>query len=641
MASPHINITLGTAGHVDHGKTALVRLLTGCETDRLREEKERGMSIELGFAPCVVAGQEVGIVDVPGHEHFIKTMVAGATGMDAVILVVAADDGIMPQTREHLDILTLLGIRHGIVALTKIDRVGPDRIAQVEAALRGFLAGTFLDGAPILPISNITGDGIDAFLGGLKALVASVRPKAVDGIFRLPVERTFSVRGHGTVVTGIPIAGSAGVGDEVVLLPHEMQGRITGLQAYGHDTQTASAGQCVAVNVRHWDAKGIERGNVMTLPGFFEPSAWYVCRLRLLPHETFALKNAAKVKFHTGTSEVQATSYLIRGDRARAGETVLIQVKLEQPVVAGPGDPFILRTLSPPMTVGGGRIVESAPQRLRRNQPGIYEDLSARADAVLQDTTFVEYALAGAGAAGAGDADLSRRVKARLPRVQEILKQFAADGRALLLPGGLAIHRSAADAAQGRLVGLLADFHRASPESPGMDQDGLLGASGLARSVLDGLLALLKASGKVVERSGRLALAEHREQFADKDREAMQRVEDLFRGRPFSPPTLAEIVVAAGIAEAEAVKAVRLLTEQQRLVAVPPDLVFHADAVARAREILTEHIHREGQLESVKFKYLLDTTRRFAIPLLDYFDRIGVTRAVGHTRYLRAVRRPG
>ena len=236
------NITLGTAGHIDHGKTALIRLLTGCETDRLREEKERGMSIELGFAPCVISGMEVGVVDVPGHENFVKTMVAGATGIDGAILVIAADDGVMPQTREHLDILTLLGVAHGVVALTKIDCVSAERVETVTEEIKTFLVGTFLESEPILPVSSITGDGFGDFYDALKAMIETIEPKRADGVFRVPIERAFSAKGYGTVVAGIPSAGSVQVGDELVLLPQDKKGRLRAVQVYSHDSDTAMVG---------------------------------------------------------------------------------------------------------------------------------------------------------------------------------------------------------------------------------------------------------------------------------------------------------------------------------------------------------------------------------------------------------------
>jgi selenocysteine-specific elongation factor len=635
MPSQQVNITLGTAGHIDHGKTALVKLLTGCETDRLKEEKERGMSIELGFAPCLIANLEVGIVDVPGHEHFIKTMVAGATGMDGVLLVVAADDGIMPQTLEHLDILTLLGIRHGLVALTKIDRVGPERIEEMRRSLETLLGGTFLQGAPVCPISNVTGDGFDDFIKALQALVRSIQPKSPAGIFRLPVEKAFSVKGYGTVITGIPVAGHVRLGDEVVLLPRNLAGRISGLQAYGRTTDTAMAGQCAAVNVRHWDAKDVERGSVLTLGGYFGPEQWFACRLQLLAHEKCFLKNAAKVKFHTGTSEVPGTVYLMEGDRALPGAECLVQVRLDRPVVAGPTDRFILRTQSPPQTIGGGQIVEATPGRLKRSRPEIIQDLNRRAQAILQDEAFVQYCLRHAPLVAATAIDLGRRAKVMPKRLQEILKDLLAAGRTVALPGGLYLHHERAEEAEGHIMAALADYHKETPESPGMDFESLVAAAGLGKQVCEGLVARLKGGGRIAERTGRLAAASHRPAVADEDRLAMDKVEQLFRDRPFSPPDPDQVAAEAHVPPDRAAKAVRVLTETRRLVQVAPGVLFHQEAIDRARQLLTDFIRKEGQLESVKFKYLLDTTRKYAIPLLDYFDRIGVTRASGHTRYLR------
>jgi len=638
MASQQINVTLGTAGHIDHGKTALVKLLTGCETDRLKEEKERGMSIELGFAPCLIANLEVGIVDVPGHEHFIKTMVAGATGMDGVLLVVAADDGIMPQTLEHLDILTLLGIKHGMVALTKVDRVGPERVEEVRQKLEALLRGTFLEGTPICPISSITGDGFDDFIKALQALVRSIRPKSAAGVFRLPIERAFSAKGFGTVIAGIPVAGQARLGDEVVLLPDGTAGRISGLQAYGRNTDAAMAGQCAAVNVRHWGAQEVHRGSVLTLPGYFEPAQWFVCRLRLLEHETCFLKNAARVTFHTGTSEVPATAYLMEGDRATRAAECFVQVRLERPIVAGPTDRFILRTQSPPVTIGGGMVIEATAGRLKRNRPEILADLAERWQAVQDETAFAEYSLKHAATVAVAESAIARRTKVLPKRMQEIIKDLVAKGRAVALGGGLVAHLQRFDEAEKALLAALAAFHNSSPESPGIDAETLIAQAAIEKEVAAALLTRLKAGGKIVETSGRLALATHRPAVADEDRAAMDKLEQLFRARPFSPPSPEEAAAEARLPAARAAKAMRVLTETRRLVQVAPGIYFHQEAVDRARQLLTDYIHKEGQLESVKFKYLLDTTRKFAIPLLDYFDTIGVTRPSGHTRFLRPPR---
>ena len=635
MSASQVNITLGTAGHIDHGKTALVKCLTGCETDRLKEEKERGMSIDLGFAPCKIADMQVGIVDVPGHEGFIKTMVAGASGMDGVILVVAADDGVMPQTREHLDILTLLGIRHGIVALTKIDRVAPEHREGVRANVAHFLQGTFLESAPILPVSNVTGEGFDAFLEALWALVRAIKPKRIDGIFRLPLDRAFSVQGYGTVVAGIPIAGSAHVGDEVVLLPHNLAGRIRRIEVYGQTSDTVMAGQCAAINVGHWDHRTIQRGNTLTAPGYFSPQQWYVCALRLLPREKLLLKTGAEVRFHTGTSDVAAMFYPLKGNRMEGGAQGLIQVKTKTPVVAGPGDHFLLRTSSPVRTIGGGLIVEALPQRVKGSRPAVYEDLQERAEAVPDERRFVEYCVRTAESLAVGGPALALRTKLPSGRLQEILSDLVGRQIILSLGAGLYIHRDTAAEAQQRILDFVGGFHRQSPESPGLPAEQLRQSMPIDKAVLDGLIARLKDQARLVEKNQRLALPEHRSTFRDEDGRLLDTMEALFREKGFSPPSVEEAARQTGVAPDKIKKLLDILRQHERLVQVEPGLLFHREAVDRAREILIAHLRKEGRLESVQFKYLLNTTRKFALPLLDYLDRAGVTRRVGNTRFPR------
>jgi len=634
MSLTQKNITLGTAGHVDHGKTALVKLLTGCDTDRLKIEKERGMSIELGFAPCMLAEMEVGIVDVPGHENFIKTMVAGASGIDGVILVIAADDGVMPQTREHLDILTLLGVKYGIVALTKVDCVPPERIRIVTDQIGEFLAGTFLQDAPILPISSVTGQGFDTFYESLKELVEGIEPKSSDGVFRLPVERAFSVKGYGTVVTGIPVAGSVKTGDEVVLFPGGSKGRIKAIQVYRRDSQTAMVGQCAALNVPQWEYKTIRRGNVVTVGEYFSPQQLYLCELRLLNYVGQGLKNGVDIKFHTGTSEVVATLFLLQGNIAAAGQKCLVQVRLNEPIVAGPGDRFILRTLSPVQTVGGGIIVEAIAEKLRRNQPDAIQDAQDRAKAVLNRSDFVEYAVKTADAAAATEAEISLRVKLPPEAFAPILTGLIGQSKILELDRKLYIHADTLSDVQQRLLNVVRDFHSGSPESPGITAGQLYEKCGLRKDVFDGLLKLLLSAGNLVERKHRLALPEHHEMLSDTEQKLLQAVESFFRSRLFNPPSRAEIVEHTRADTQKVERILRIMLEQDRLIRIENDLFFHAEAVERARSILTSYIEKQGSLESVKFKYLLDTSRKFAIPLLDYFDRIGLTRSVGRTRYL-------
>ncbi len=637
------NITLGTAGHIDHGKTALIKCLTGCDTDHLKAEKERGMSIDLGFAPCTVSGLEVGIVDVPGHENFIKTMVAGASGIDGAIFVIAADDGVMPQTREHLDILTLLGVKYGIVALTKVDCVDQQRVGNVTAEVKDFLVGTFLEEAPIVPVSGITGQGFDVFYEALKELVGAIEPKRTDGVFRLPVERTFSVKGYGTVVTGIPVAGSAKIGEAMVLFPQGIKGRIKAIQVYKRDSEIAMVGQCAALNVPQWDYKTVKRGNVVTLGEFFQPRQWYLCKLRILPHIKTPLKNGANIKFHTGTSEIVATVFVLEGNTVSANNECLVQIRLNEPVVAAPRDRFILRSLSPVQTIGGGMIVESLPNKLKRNHPQTIQDASGRARAVLVEEDFAEYCIKTAEAFAVNETELSIRTKILPERLKAITAELVQQDKVLYLDSKLYIHTDTADNVRKQLLNIVSDFHHNKPESPGLTVEQFYEASQLKKDVFDGLVNLLISQGKLVERKHRLALPEHQETFSDDEQKLLESIESLFRERPFNPPKFEEVIEQTGASPEKVQKILRILIEQERLVRVESDLFFHSEAIEQARQKLISFINKEGRLESVKFKYLLDTTRKFAIPLLDYFDRIGLTRRVGYTRYLKnpTIDKPG
>jgi len=635
MPSEQINLTIGTAGHIDHGKTALVKCLTGCDTDRLKAEKERGMSIDLGFAPCTIADIEVGIVDVPGHENFIKTMVAGAVGMDAVLLVVAADDGVMPQTREHLDILTLLGVRHGLVALTKVDRVDSESLELARAELDDYLRGTFLEDAPVLPVSSVTGEGFDGFFEALVAMMESVEPKPLDGVFRLPLDRSFSVKGYGTVVSGIPVCGSAKVDDPVELLPQGITGRIRGIEVYGRTSDTVKAGQCAALNVRQLDQRTISRGDTLTVPGYFSAGKWFVCTLRLLPFEKIALKNGTNVKLHVGTAEVGAAIYAMKGDVIRPGEEHLVQVRTNTPVVAGPGDRYILRTLSPVRTIGGGVIVEGVPGKLKRKRPGTHKDLQQRAQAVLDDGQFVEYCVRTARSLATSDTDVAVRTKLPHDRVEEVLQDLTRRDRILALKPGLHMHSDVAADASGRVLKLVGDYHIRSPESLGITLEELRADSRIDNTVLDGIIGLLKADGRLVDRDDRIAVAGYSPSFQDEDQQLVDTIESLYRDFPFSPPSAGQLVEKTDATPDTVKKILKILREHKKLVQVDQGMVFHSEAVDRAREILIEHIQKEGKLESVRFKYLLDTTRKYALPLLDYFDRVGLLRREGNTRYLK------
>ena len=523
------------------------------------------------------------------------------------------------------------------MALTKVDAVEPARVKKVTAEIRDFFAGTFLQDAPILPVSSITGEGFDTFYEALKKLVDTIEPKKTDDVFRLPVERTFSVKGYGTVVTGIPVAGSVKIGDEVVLFPYGTKGRIKAVQVYKRKSDTAMVGQCAAINVPQWDYKDIERGCTVTLGDYFSPQQWYLCNLRILPHIKSPLKNGADIKFHTGTSEVVATVFLLEGSSVAAGRECLVQVRLNRPqrIVAAPRDRFILRSLSPVHTIGGGMIVEALANKLKRKDQGVLQDAQDRAKAVVSERDFVEYCIKTADDFAAGESGLSIRVKMLPGPLKEILAGLVAGGEILNLSPKLFIHRATCRDVQQKLLDIVGDFHRSKPESPGLSTEQLLEASRLKKDVFDGLVKMLVSQGKFVERKHCLALPEHQEMFSDDEQKMLRSVESLYKTRLFNPPGYDEVVEHTRADSERIQKILKILIEQEQLVRVDKDLLFHREAVERARETLVSFITEQGGLESVKFKYLLNTTRKFAIPLLDYFDRIGVTRRSGYTRYLR------
>ena len=629
------NITLGTAGHIDHGKTALIKNLTGCDTDFLKQEKERGMSIELGFAPCRLADLEVGVVDVPGHENFIKTMVAGATGIDAVIFVIAADDGVMPQTREHLDILSLLGVTQGVVALTKVDIVTPERVDTVTQEIHDYLQATFLKDAPVYPLSSITGQGFGEFYEGLKDLVTDLTPKQTHGVFRLPVERTFSVKGYGTVASGIPVSGSASVGDRITLYPKGLSGRIKAIQVYQATSDHVQCGQCAAINVAQWDQRTVTRGDVITVEGYFEPSEWYLCQLHLLPGEGLTLKNGAQVKFHTGTSETTGTVFLMDGNRAFGNEDKLVQIRLNQAMVAGPNDRFIIRSLSPVQTIGGGYVVEALPRKLRRSRPEVLLDARARATAVRSDLEFAAYSIRTAPTYSTTSKAVAQRIKKKPDTIEPLVRTLIDDGRVQALSATLLIHTDTAEALKQKILTEISQYHTKEPASPGMETEACILATGLARPIFQALVKQLVDSEKLRAIHTRLALADHHTDFDPAVQARMQRVESLFEDHPFNPPKLMDVMNQCTLSTRDTNDMIHLLVQHNRLVRVEGDMYFHVHAIEEARQRAIAHLNKEGSLQSVDFKYLLDTTRKFAIPLLDYFDKIAVTRrAPDNTRYL-------
>ena len=616
-ANSRSGIVVGTAGHIDHGKTSLIRALTGMDTDRLAEEKRRGISIDLGFAHANFPGGTcISFVDVPGHERFIKNMLAGAAGIEAVLLVVAADEAVKPQTREHFEICRLLGIRHGIVALTKADIATPSQVSAAMAAVRTLCAGSFLENAPIIPVSALTGEGIPRLQSELSSLANRPSGRAANGLARLPVDRSFALKGFGTVVTGTLWSGQLHAGDTVQIYPLEKSARIRGLQVHGSSIDAARAGERTAVNLAGIDHHEIQRGFVLAPPGAFQTTDVLDLCIRWLD-DVKPPTGRAQFLFHSGAAEVSCTLKTLRS--GSAGSEALARVWLSNPILAIPGDRFVLRCPSPARTAGGGSVVEvSPPQRISRTRT--VQRLQRLLDTGLPGRIrmLVEQSNGGRSlhelAASTGETpDVIKGLILRDPNF------------VLLQPAQRVVATKWVHEKREKLVEWLREFHAKNPNAAGAPVAA-------ARLGLDAEVAAAVFDGMPEIRVDRdvIALASHRVQFTDQEKQALTRIERVFRAAGFQPPPLADALRVPGLDAKKARSLLEMLVKNHRLVRVSEDLVFHGDVVAHIRNSLAAH---KGRRFSVpEFKEWTQISRKYAIPLLEYLDRQHVTRREGDSR---------
>ena len=629
---------LGTAGHVDDGKTALVKLLTGCDTDTLTEEKQRGLTIDLGFAPCRLADQRVvGIIDVPGHVDFIRNMVAGAHGIDVVILVVAADDGIMPQTVEHLHILTLMGVRHGLVALTKTDLVDSARRQAVTVQLRQMLAGTFLADAPICPVSNTTGDGFDAFYDALNAVVAACEDRPCTGMFRMWIEDAFSIRGAGTVVTGIPMTGTVRVGQVLTVLPLGVEARARRLQVYGRDTNEGRAGECVALNMPELDHQALRRGMVLCEPDMLEPVKMAEGQVRLLAGVKSSLKDNAEVQLHVGTATVQARVALLEDSLLAPGQAQMAQLRLAEPLPIAPGDRFVLRANLPAAgqsgltTIGGGRILGTSNIKLRRKKPWTIAALRARLDAVDEPMRWVELMLQESNRP-LTLAELQRKCLLRQDEIAHVITQLCAAGRLGQGPSGGLVHQDAVERAAGKILRAVTEFHSAHPQQLGVGRDELIERVECAAELFALALDKLLGSNRLEKTEAVFALPGWHARLTDRDRWLAEQVENAFKKAGWLSPTTAELAARLAVQVEEVEKAVKLLIDRGMLVRLSDKIVMHRDAIEAGKRVVLELFARSPSFTTMQFRDALGVSRKYAVPLLDHLDRIRFTVRQGNTR---------
>ncbi|MCP3978695.1 MAG: selenocysteine-specific translation elongation factor [bacterium] len=617
------HLVLGTAGHIDHGKSALVEALTGTHPDRLDEEQRRGITIELGFADLHLGDERVlSFVDVPGHERFVRHMVAGATGIDAVLLVVAADQGVQPQTREHLEICSLLGIREGIVALTKCDLVDPDLQEVAALEVSELLEGTFLEDAPLVPVSAKSAAGLDALREALTALFDRVEPGSSEGVTRLPVDRSFVIRGFGTVVTGTLVSGALAEGEEVQVLPDGPRARIRGLQVHKQKVERAMATSRVAINLQGVDSAQVPRGSTIAPTGGLQSTRRIWARVKLLDSAPEALERGGPVRFHEGTSEHAATYRVLR--IADDGD-LLAELFLEDAAVLRPGDRFVLRRPAPVDTIGGGVVVDIHPPHRRDAREEDFDTTHQTTDALVRAR------VARAGASG----KKSRELAAELGVGSDELRaagESLRDSGDLVEIAGRWIDGECWRTLEAEALVLLERFHAADPLRTGMSREELRAAvsAALAQDSWRKMLEGLAAEEKVRLEADRVALAGHRVELKEADRKLSERIDREFRDAGLDPPDAAALAPEAD--RATVTRLIDLLIASGALVKINDGRLFHAAALDALLAKLRDYATTEKTIDVAAFKTLAGVTRKNAIPLLEHLDVTRVTRRVGNLR---------
>jgi len=630
------HVIIGTAGHVDHGKTLLIKALTGIDTDRLMEEKKRGITIELGFAHMDWPdGTQAGIVDVPGHEKFIKNMLCGAGGIDLAMLVIAADDGVMPQTVEHLDILTLLGIRDGLVVITKADLVEPEWLEMMKEEIREKVEGTFLEGKPIHTVSAYTGQGIDELKEMLRELVRKAEEKSLRIPFRLPVDRVFSVEGFGTVVTGTLIEGSIHEGDLAELVPSGAQTRIRNLQVHGKNVDMACAGQRVAINLAGLKKTDINRGDAVAKPGSVRISRMLDVRLQNLKHSGREIKNDSQVHLFHGAAVLLAKVVLFGREELKPGESCYAQLRLTQPIATKNGDRFVIRFFSPMETIGGGVILDDQPRRHKRSDANIQNILSIKESGSREELTV--QLLAEFGTKLPTAAQLVAKLQREETDIQQELEDLCARGKAVEpLPGRYAA-ASVIDRVWEECREILSVYHRQNPLHAGIQSAELRQKlfRGMEQSRADALLGVLRQEGKLRRVADRYAMPDFTITLTKRQRNIREKLLKIYLSTGIETPITDHILEEYPQNERlDARQVLESLVSSGELVMLTPQICLHASAYAQVCEVAKAHFENNDALTLAQLRDLLHTSRKYSQAIVEYFDKIHVTRKEGDIHYL-------
>ncbi|MGD9876496.1 selenocysteine-specific translation elongation factor [Desulfococcus sp.] len=631
-------IILGTAGHIDHGKTTLIKALTGINTDRLKEEQRRGITIELGFAAFdLPGGRHVGIVDVPGHEKFVKNMVAGATGIDIVAMVIAADEGVMPQTREHMEICALLGVRHGLVVLTKVDLVDEEWLELVMEDIRDFVQGTFLEDRPIVPVSSVTGRGMDDFVAALEQLSREVPERSSSGIFRLPVDRVFTMRGFGTVITGTLISGRVSVGETVMLYPSGITAKVRGIQVHNQAAEAAEAGMRTAVNFQGLEKTVVNRGDILSTPAALAASYMVDVMFHYLKSNRKPIKNRTRVRFHTGTSEVLGNLILLDTEELVPGESAPAQLRLETPVALVKDDRFVARSYSPVRTVGGGKVLNPIPVKHKRFDDGVVGmlrdlDQHESGDVICRLT-------AAAGYPGVSFANL--KVMTNIPEkpLRQKVQGFLSDRTLVQVDSDnqIFIHQENLEKLKAEISGHVFRYHEKYPLKPGMPKEELKSRfpSFLGPKLFNLVLNHLIREKILIQEEDMVRLSTHKVALKADQEEIRKRILEAYVEGGLTPPYFKDLCRSADMDPNRAKDVLMILISEGLITKIREDLYVHTETLEALKAKTKAFLKANTEMTTLQFKEIAGVSRKFLIPFIEYFDAQNLTIRIGDIRKLR------
>jgi selenocysteine-specific elongation factor len=631
-------IILGTAGHIDHGKTSLIKAISGTDTDRLKEEKERGITIELGFAALdLPSGQHLGIVDVPGHEKFVKNMVAGATGIDIVVMVIAADEGVMPQTREHMEICTLLGVEYGLVAVTKIDMVDEEWLELALEDIQDFVKGTFLEDAPVATVSATTQKGIPEFIDILDELAAKIPDRPPSDLFRLPIDRVFTMKGFGTVITGTLVSGQVRVGDQIMIYPSEITSKVRGIQVHNKSADEASAGMRTAINFQGLEKEAIRRGEVLSKPGNLLASYMVDVSLHYLASNKKPLKNRTRVRFHTGTSEVLGNVILLDREELSPNEDTVVQLRLDTPVALVKDDRFVIRSYSPVYTIGGGKVLNPIPVKHKRFKPETVDGLSGLEHQA--PGAIIEFQVEAAGYQGISFSHLKMMTNLPDKQLDKILQNLLSQKTLIQVEkeNRIYIHSSVFKTLKDDIRRQLADYHQANPLKTGVPKEELKSKfPPLLTSRLYNLtLSQMIKEKDIAQEENIIRLATHAVSLGGKQADVKDKILKTYLKAGLEPPYFKALAKSLDADAKRSREVLMHLVNEGIIIKVKEDLFFHSEAIKALKKKLVKFLQDQAEITTPQFKEMTGVSRKYVIPLAEYFDATNVTLRVGDVRKLR------